>query len=469
MSINYNAIIGKRAKMTLPSTEGYLSTNSILRDPPKSITTRRIDRVGSDDSMNRLYANSGDRFSENINLYARGVNPFVAVQYSNTQYSGGVGASRANLGGNTIGTVKLPYRIMDGGAFRPPQLRQEQLLPLSRQARLATSMMTNRQFNDYSKTVMCQAAKKATTFRQVKKADMTINTTATANKSQNIKKGQTKEHYVNIAKHVIENTNIPSAAAKLSAKANLQIVNRENLREAKRNVNAHSVNSNRNENIHITMFPDNDYKLEKNLPEYAASTKRSDASTYVRFEPEHIQERTRNLPEYAAGTKRSDASTYVRFEPEHIQERTRNLPEYTASTKRSDASTHVRVEPEHIQERTRNLPEYAASTKRSDTSIHVRVEPEHVHEMVRNIPEYSAGTKRSDSRVYVKIEPENDYEFYQKVTGSATTNIGTLGDYDVNRDYKLPETLQYGGFANAGAEPTWNRNIEYNKRAISSH
>jgi len=300
-------------------------------------------------------------------------------------------------------------------------------------------MMTNRQFNDYSKTVMCQAAKKATTFRQVKKADMTINTTATANKSQNIKMCQTKEHYVNIAKHVIENTNIPSAAAKLSAKANLQIVNRENLREAKRNVNAHSVNSNRNENIHITMFPDNDYKLEKNLPEYAASTKRSDASTYVRFEPEHIQERTRNLPEYAASTKRSDASTYVRFEPEHIQERTRNLPEYAASTKRSDTSTHVRVEPEHVQE------------------------------MVRNIPEYSAGTKRSDSRVYVKIEPENDYEFYQKVTGSATTNIGTLGDYEVNRDYKLPETLQYGGFANAGAEPTWNRNIEYNKRAISSH
>jgi len=371
MSINYNAIIGNRAKVTLPSSEGWKSTNSILRDPPKSITTRRIDHVDTDGSLNKLYAESGDRFSENINLYARGVNPFVAVQYSNTQYSGGqIGTSNGN---GSIAAGKLPYRIMDGGAFRPPQLRQEQLLPLSRQPRNFTSMGSNPQFIDYTKTVMCDSQKTPVSFRQVKKPNMNVSTSATASKNQNIKVNVpgTKEHYININKHVVEDSNFTSASAKLSAKANLQIVNRENLREAKKQINNYTTATNKSENIHVSTAPD------------------------------YIQERTRNLPEYGVVTQKSDINTYVQIEPDYVQERTRNIPEYNVITKKSDA------------------------------------------------------------RTYVRIEPDNEYEFQQKVSGTAHTNMNSMGDYEINRDVILPQTLKYGGFDNFGIAPSRDRNVDY--------
>ena len=490
MSVNYNAIIGKHAKATLPSVEGWGSTNSILRDPPKSITTRRIDRVDADGSLNKLYADSGDRFSENINLYARGVNPFVAVQYSNNQYSGGnIGTSNPN---GSLAAGKLPYRIMDSGAFRPPQLRQEQLLPLSRQPRNFTSMGSNPQFIDYTKTVMCQSQKAPVSFRQVKKPNMNVNTTATASKSQNIKIEGTKEHYININKHVIEDPTIVSAAAKISAKANLQIVNRENLREAKKQLNLYIVQTNKSENVHISSEPENKYNFTKNLPEYSTNTQKSDSTKYVHMEPEHIQERNRNLPEYSTNTQKSDSTKYVHMEPEHIQERNRNLPEYSTNTQKSDINKYVYMEPEHIQERNRNLPEYSTNTQKSDSTKYVHMEPEHIQERNRNLPEYSTNTQKSDStkyvhmepehiqernrnlpeystnarkndsRVHIRIEPENEYVFEQKVTGSATTNINAVGDYEMNRDIKLPQTLNYGGFSNFGVEPTRERNIDYN-------
>lgn len=310
MSINYNAVIGKRSRATLPSVEGWKSTNSILRDPPKSITTRRIDRVDADGSLNKLYADSGDRFSENINLYPRGVNPFVSVQYGNTQYSGGIIGT-----GSTAGSVapgKLPYRIMDAGAFRPPQLTQEQLLPLSRQPRNFTSMGSNPQFVDYTRTIMCNSQKAPVSFRQVKKPSMNVNTSVMANKSQNIRVEGTKEHYINIRRHVVENPILATAESNMSGLGNIQIVNRENCREAKRQTNAHDVGTNKSENIHVS------------------------------------------------------------------------------------------------------------------------------------------------------IDPENEYTFDQKVTGSATTNISGTGDYEMNRSVTLPQTLNYGGFANYGIEPSRERNINYN-------
>ena len=139
MSISYNAIVGHKGKVTLPSVESWGTNNNILKDPPKSIMTRRIDKVNQDGSLNEMLYDSGDRFAEAINVYARGVNPMVSVQYNNAN-----GAP-----------VKQPYRILNGGAFRPPELRQEQLLPLSRLPRNVTEATTNKEFIDYTKRVTC--------------------------------------------------------------------------------------------------------------------------------------------------------------------------------------------------------------------------------------------------------------------------------------------------------------------------
>ena len=60
-----------------------MNNSKIIKDPPRSIHTKRKDLVGSDILMKELYNGSGDRIEENINYYARGVNPMVKVQYSN--------------------------------------------------------------------------------------------------------------------------------------------------------------------------------------------------------------------------------------------------------------------------------------------------------------------------------------------------------------------------------------------------
>ena len=148
MSISYSGLTS-RGKVTLPSVGNWGNLN-ILRDPPKSIHTRRIQKVGDDSQIIDEIGGSGNRICEAINHYARGVNPMVSVQYSNTGY-GGNGTSSIGTGGKcgTNAQAFLPYRIMNGGAFRPPIQRQEDLLPLSRLPRLFTCADTNKQLIDY--------------------------------------------------------------------------------------------------------------------------------------------------------------------------------------------------------------------------------------------------------------------------------------------------------------------------------
>lgn len=149
MSISYSGIVGY-GKATLPSVEGGFGSMNILRDPPKSIMTRRIDKVGETSSITDLIDDSGNRACEAINLYARGVNPMVSVSYSNT---GGNGTG--SLIGNGNKQAFLPFRVARDGAFRPPIVTPYQLLPLSRQPRTNTSAFSKPGFADFTRKLMC--------------------------------------------------------------------------------------------------------------------------------------------------------------------------------------------------------------------------------------------------------------------------------------------------------------------------
>ena len=46
--------ISNYGKVTLPSVEAGLGSMNILRDPPKSIMTRRIDKVGETSSITEM-------------------------------------------------------------------------------------------------------------------------------------------------------------------------------------------------------------------------------------------------------------------------------------------------------------------------------------------------------------------------------------------------------------------------------
>ena len=60
MSISYSAITN-HGKVTLPSVETWGTNMNILRDPPKSIHTRRIDKVGQTSNITAMIDDSGNR------------------------------------------------------------------------------------------------------------------------------------------------------------------------------------------------------------------------------------------------------------------------------------------------------------------------------------------------------------------------------------------------------------------------
>ena len=117
---------------TLPSWE----RPNILRDPPKSIHTKKKERVEMGD-VSYMIRNDDSRINEGISYLARGVNPMVDVSYSNY---GGNGAKLTTM---ATPTATNPYKIIKDGAFRPPIMTQEDLLPLSRMPRPETSAITN--------------------------------------------------------------------------------------------------------------------------------------------------------------------------------------------------------------------------------------------------------------------------------------------------------------------------------------
>jgi len=159
MSISYSGIIGYGSgKATLPSVDTWGTSMNILKDPPKSIHTRQNNNhILLTSEITQMIQDSGDRVNEAILVYPRGVNPMVDVSYDN--YGNNGGQRRANItsaglvdGSSNSGKQSyLPYRIMQGGAFRPPTRDQRELLPLSRLPRTSTSSYTQPGFADFSK------------------------------------------------------------------------------------------------------------------------------------------------------------------------------------------------------------------------------------------------------------------------------------------------------------------------------
>jgi hypothetical protein len=177
MVFSYSMINGY-GKATLPSVDSGLGSMNVIKEPPKSIHTRRINKVGDTDEITKMIDDSTDRACEAIQVYARGVNPMVSVMYSNS------GSRTENNGGLQIGGPKqgrLPYAL--GEAFRPPVLRQENLFPLSRLPRNAISVASKPGFADFSKKLSCEAPSKTIRTDTIKTF---IRPTATYNIAQSI-------------------------------------------------------------------------------------------------------------------------------------------------------------------------------------------------------------------------------------------------------------------------------------------
>ena len=103
----------------------------IFRDPPKSIHTRKKERINEGD-VTYMTRENQDRVSDTIMQFARGVNPMVSVSYN----SHGAGGARLSSFTNQP-QAHNAYKI--DKKFIPPIFRQEDLLPLSRQRRDLTT------------------------------------------------------------------------------------------------------------------------------------------------------------------------------------------------------------------------------------------------------------------------------------------------------------------------------------------
>ena len=123
----------KWKSFTLPSWDQV----HILREPPKSIHTRKKERVDMS-NVNYMIRNDDSRINEGVSYLARGVNPMVDVMYNNV--GGGGGGKTTSM---PMIQASNPYKIMKDGAFRPPMFTQDDLLPLSRLRRPETTAITN--------------------------------------------------------------------------------------------------------------------------------------------------------------------------------------------------------------------------------------------------------------------------------------------------------------------------------------
>ena len=420
MSINYSAINGFKQRVTAPSVEAWSSNKNILRDPPKSVFTRRIDKVNQDGSLNEMFYHSGDRFAEYINVYARGVNPSVSTSYGNNQSASMQGTPSAN--GGHIGS-KLPYRIMNAGSFRPPQLRQEQLLPLSRQPRNVTKVITNKEFKDYTKSATCDSQPKR--YRQIveDKIERFIAPTKTMKIQMPV-----QEHFA--VSYVITNP------LKGSYQTNLKSIKEEHDEDVniylQRNLPQYEMQSNKNENISSYIAPDKEITLNRNNPMYEVqSNKNENISSYV--SPDRDIQLDRNNPMYEVQSNKNEhISSYV--SPDRDFELDNNLPQYAIQTNKGENTATNGVWNDEINLDMKQ-PRYMRESVKSNSAKHVHFSPDNEYNFDNNMPSTDAYTNKSES-IFVD---------------------GPTRSYN-----RLGEALHPGEFKGVPTMPMPDRNIQYN-------
>ena len=123
-----NAIVGN-GMQGLEGVDSWTMSGiaKMTKEPPKSVTLRRVVKVGENNDILETMGNSYDRLSDSIRVYPLGVNPMVAVQFQQTP------GSKAQ--------TSLPYKL--SSAFRPPIMTLEDTMPLSRQHRKTVEIASN--------------------------------------------------------------------------------------------------------------------------------------------------------------------------------------------------------------------------------------------------------------------------------------------------------------------------------------
>lgn len=345
--ISYSGLVN-HGKVTLPSVDTWGVNNNILRDPPKSYYTRRIDKVGQTSSITEMIDDSGNRACEAIQVFARGVNPMVSVSYNNFGNNGGQTNGTLDVGQRS---AKLPYTIMRDGAFRPPVLLQQDLLPLSRMPRNWTNAFSQPGFVDFSrklrtcgtsentkevKTETLKACIRPSAVYQIEKPieepfeikyliQPVLKTTANSGiRTMDI----TQKHVGNPTKEIDRNP--LHANAQSNASDNRNYIDNSQMETERyiQHTNPHPVVSNISSNLHHTSI---EYILDlSDLPVYEKILKSSvDAPVNGPEQTKYFHDDidlSRNLPYYNANTNFGNTRINKNIQHENTISMQRNIP-----------------------------------------------------------------------------------------------------------------------------------------------
>ena len=321
MSLSYSAITNS-GRASLPSVESWSTNNNIIRDPPKSIHTRKVDKVGENTFINEYIEEGSDRANEAIKVYARGTNPFVSVSYSGEgvnnagQYSGSI------TGGINSGTqARLPYTVMKDGAFRPPILTQEDLLPLSRLPRGVTSQKSTPSSIDYSKKLV-----------QPKGADKTYEVHSNIIRVLGVEPTKVlKKEYSASKPYDVKYVIQPTLAKSATSGMRTMDIKQQNVQTPSNcladNVTAYDITSNKSDSTktsHLVDIIDQYQTPVKNIVSYSVNAPRSgnEKTEYI-HDAVKLQ---RVLPQHESRTNTSDPTVYKQMPQSNTLQLKRNVP-----------------------------------------------------------------------------------------------------------------------------------------------
>lgn len=373
--LSYSGLINN-GKITLPSVDTWGTNMNILRDPPKSYYTKKIDKVGETSSITDLVDQS-DRNCEAIQVYARGVNPFVSVSYSNNGNNGGQRSSGLQEGGQQ--SAKLPYRIMDQGAFRPPVLLQQDLLPLSRMPRTQTSAFAKPEFADYSRKIRTCGTAEETKEVHTDTLKACVRPTAVYQ----------IEHPINEpfeVKYVIK----PSINTSVNSGVRAMDITQKYTGMPTKEIDKNPLHAHAQANYVGNKYVNNN---KFNPERYLQSTNTHTVVSNISSDKQHTSINDildlSNLPVHgdilhSSTNSKISGISQTRYIHEEI-DLTRNIPEHNATTNITK-NIHKRVNNDNEIEMQRNLPEYTATTNITDPNVHKRIDYDNEIELKRNIP-----------------------------------------------------------------------------------
>jgi len=452
----------KTTHVTLPSVEQWGTNANILRDPPKSLFTRRIDKVGQNMDITSLVDSSGDRAAEGILVYSRGINPMVSVSYSNQSNNAGISGNPTATSGQT--QAYLPYSVMEGGAFRPPVRNPRDLLPLSRLPRVWFSADSSKSSVDYSKT-----KQQPYDYRAVKD-DVIHAFNVRPNRTADISAKLT-EHFKMMDK--INDKHISVSANAGTASRDITSFTRDNVDRNKGAMDdaLHAfAQSNKGQSISHTLdnLSIDEKRYIHDVLQAVTNTNRS-ASTAQTLDNLSIDQKRyiQNVLQAATTTNRS-ANTAQNLENLSIDQvrYIQNVLQAPSTTNRSadinaktadqlnDANRRMTVKADMIQYATE------AGINTGVTFLNEMAEPVLVN---RAIPQHAQHTQVSDSTRHHRVAHEKELEFQRNIPLThVTANITKLDDFDSmmlsSRDARInrPE-LHKGSFTIPGSKPTYDR------------